>query len=113
MEGAILSVSNNNNRFRNHLKNAASALCAKTLPKPRRNDASGGSSAKHHTYPRAAPPKRASIPCRMEPLILNSTQHPVFEPPAPDRDPLHYDLVHPQMPNKQNEVLIPKGALAK
>ncbi|XP_013144282.1 PREDICTED: uncharacterized protein LOC106107823 [Papilio polytes] len=66
MEGAVLSAQSNN-RFRTHLKNAASALCARTLPKQRCSEATA-SSSRHHTYPRSAPLKRAPISCRMEPL---------------------------------------------
>nr|XP_032513238.1 uncharacterized protein LOC116767135 isoform X2 [Danaus plexippus plexippus] len=67
MEGAILSTPSSS-RFRAHLKNAATALCARTLPKTRCSEQSA-SSARHHTYPRTTPPKRAAIPCRMEPLM--------------------------------------------
>ncbi|XP_064076960.1 uncharacterized protein LOC113392315 isoform X2 [Vanessa tameamea] len=72
MEGAILSTQSNN-RFRTHLKNAATVLCARTLPKSRCSEQSA-SSSRHHTYPRTTPPKRASIPCRMEPLMCELPQ---------------------------------------
>ncbi|XP_047543386.1 uncharacterized protein LOC125075711 isoform X6 [Vanessa atalanta] len=72
MEGAILSTQSNN-RFRTHLKNAATVLCARTLPKSRCSEQSA-SSSRHHTYPRTSPPKRASIPCRMEPLMCELPQ---------------------------------------
>ncbi|KOB72422.1 hypothetical protein OBRU01_12301 [Operophtera brumata] len=110
MEGAVLSVSNNNSRFRTHLKNAASAICARTLPKQRRNEPAASSSSRHHTYPRAAPPKRASIACRMEPLVSNPPQHAaIFEPP----EPVNYELMEVQIPNKPNGTIKLKGTLAR
>lgn len=71
MEGAILSPSSGTG-FRTHLKNAANALCARTLPKTRRGDnmpTTMTATARHHTYPRVSPQKRAQIPCWLEPLI--------------------------------------------
>ncbi|XP_013195351.2 uncharacterized protein LOC106138682 isoform X3 [Amyelois transitella] len=65
MEGAILSTASNN-RFRTHLKNAANAFCARTLPKQRRTESVSASTARHHTYPRVTPPKRAPISCRKD-----------------------------------------------
>ncbi|CAK1548285.1 unnamed protein product [Leptosia nina] len=82
MEGAILSTQSNN-RFRTHLKNAATALCARTLPKSRCSEASG--TAKHHTYPRVTPPKRAPITCRVEPLICD------LQAPMKSQDSISYD----------------------
>lgn len=111
MEGAVLSVTNNNNRFRTHLKNAASAICARTLPKQRRNEPAASSSARHHTYPRAAPTKRASISCRMEPLVCNPSHHAaIFEPPP---ESVKYELMEVQIPNKPNGTIKLKGFLAR
>ncbi|XP_047514419.1 uncharacterized protein LOC125055831 isoform X2 [Pieris napi] len=100
MEGAILSTQSNN-RFRAHLKNAATALCARTLPKSRSND-TASSSAKHHTYPRATPPKRAPILCRMEPLMCDL--------PAPLKSNDISDVNHTP---KSNGVVKLPGTLAR
>ena len=69
MEGAVLSTQNNN-RFRTHLKNAATVLCARTLPKARCSEQSANFT-QHHTYPRTSPPKRTPISCKMEPFIFD------------------------------------------
>ncbi|CAH2068509.1 unnamed protein product, partial [Iphiclides podalirius] len=104
MEGAVLSAQSNS-RFRAHLKNAASALCARTLPKQRCSEASE-SSSRHHTYPRANPPKRASIPCRIEPPLCDAP--PTYHPP---------DIVQTQgtdtHKNAPNGMVKLKGALAR
>ncbi|XP_041974610.1 uncharacterized protein LOC121729940 isoform X2 [Aricia agestis] len=101
MEGAVLSTQSNG-RFR-HLKNAASALCARTLPKSRCGEPSVSSSRHHHTYPRATPPKRPSIPCRMEPLMCEMPQTRKVEP-------LRDSVAH--SPNKYGVVKL-KGTLAR
>lgn len=107
MEGAILSAPSNN-RFRTHLKNAASALCARTLPKQRRSEPVAGSTARHHTYPRTTPPKRAAI-CRMEPLVCDQpTQSPAFNPP----EPVNHDAFELRTKNPNGAVKL-KGALAR
>lgn len=82
MEGAIISTQSNS-RFRTHLKNAASALCTRTLPKQRHGgvDVSASTAAKHHTYPRVSPQKRAMIPCRLEPFITDCGKS--IEPSSP------------------------------
>lgn len=109
MEGAILSTASNN-RFRTHFKNAASALCARTLPKQRRAEVVASSTARHHTYPRATPPKRAPIACRMEPLICDTVQSatPVEQPP-----PVHHDAVQAHTPSRPNGTVKLKGTLAR
>ncbi|XP_075986062.1 NDT-like domain-containing protein raw isoform X2 [Anticarsia gemmatalis] len=110
MEGGVLSVSSSNNRFRSHLKNAASAICARTLPKQRRGDSVAINSARHHTYPRATPTKRAAISCRMEPLMCTPAQHATtFEPPQP----FTCDVVEDQTMNKPNGFIKLKGTLAR
>ncbi|XP_049698524.2 uncharacterized protein LOC110370032 isoform X2 [Helicoverpa armigera] len=110
MEGGVLSVSSNNSRFRSHLKNAASALCARTLPKQRRGEASAITSARHHTYPRATPPKRAAISCRMEPLACAPSQHATtFDPP----EPIQCEVVDDHTANKGNGLIKWKGTLAR
>lgn len=112
MEGGVLSVTSNNNRFRSHLKNAASALCAGTLPKQRRGEPAAVSSARHHTYPRATPPKRAAIACRMEPLPLacTPTLHPkAFEPPQQ----IKHDVIEDQATNRSNTIIKWKGTVAR
>lgn len=113
MEGAVLSVSTNNNRFRTHLKNAASAICARTLPKQRRNETTTANSSRHHTYPRASPPKRASIPCRIEPLLCVAVPNPAptqhenfFEIPAP----IKHEITAPNAPNGTTKL---RGTLAR
>ncbi|XP_013166433.1 PREDICTED: uncharacterized protein LOC106116920 [Papilio xuthus] len=107
MEGAVLSAQSNN-RFRTHLKNAASALCARTLPKQRCSEAAA-SSSRHHTYPRSAPPKRAPISCRMEPLLGDL--------PAPASPPHYPDVVVSKpldcKPTTPNGMVKLKGALAR
>ncbi|CAG4925340.1 unnamed protein product [Colias eurytheme] len=105
MEGAILSTQSNN-RFRSHLKNAVTTLCARTLPKSRCSDSSAGT-AKHHTYPRATPPKRTPIACRMEPLICDLPQTSSFI----SHEPIKCETDH--MPNKPNGVVKLRGALAR
>ncbi|KAJ2946469.1 hypothetical protein O0L34_g12514 [Tuta absoluta] len=109
MEGAVLS-SPNNSRFRSHLKNAASALCARTLPKQRRSDSGAGSTAKHHTYPRATPPKRAPISCRMEAPVCSPLPPPTaYEPP----EPLQPQVEDVRRSTKLNGVVKLKGTLAR
>ncbi|KAJ8734728.1 hypothetical protein PYW08_013978 [Mythimna loreyi] len=109
MEGGVLSVSSNNSRFRSHLKNAASALCARTLPKQRRGEPAAISSARHHTYPRATPPKRAAISCRMEPLACPPPLHATaFDPPQP----IKCEIIEDQ-PTKPNGLIKWKGTLAR
>ncbi|CAH0600582.1 unnamed protein product [Chrysodeixis includens] len=112
MEGGVLSVTSNNNRFRSHLKNAASALCAGTLPKQRRGEPAAISSARHHTYPRATPPKRAAISCRMEPLPLacTPTLHPkAFEPPQQ----MKHEVIEDQTTSRPNSLIKWKGTVAR
>lgn len=75
--------SQSNSRFRNHLKNAASALCARTLPKQRRNDVVSMTTRQHHTYPRVTQQKRAQIPCRLEPLLCAAELLKQEEAPCP------------------------------
>ncbi|XP_037300226.1 uncharacterized protein LOC115445777 isoform X2 [Manduca sexta] len=109
MEGAVLSVTSNNNRFRTHLKNAASAICARTLPKQRRNDPAATSSSRHHTYPRATPPKRASISCRMEPLMCPVPHHATaYDSP----EPVTCALTDTHTTKKSNKLKL-KGTLAR
>ncbi|CAH0699110.1 unnamed protein product [Spodoptera exigua] len=110
MEGGVLSVSSNNNRFRSHLKNAASALCARTLPKQRRAEPAAVTSARHHTYPRATPPKRAAISCRMEPLACAPPMHATtLDPPQP----IQCEFIEDQTANTPNEIIKWKGTLAR
>ncbi|XP_050665334.1 uncharacterized protein LOC126965665 isoform X2 [Leptidea sinapis] len=99
MEGALLSTQSNN-RFRTHLKNAASALCARTLPKSRCSE-SPASTARHHTYPRATPPRRAPITCRVEPLFSDLPQKSV-EPSADESSS-----------NKPNGIVKLQGSIAR
>ncbi|KAM3966807.1 LOW QUALITY PROTEIN: NDT-like domain-containing protein raw [Aphomia sociella] len=107
MEGAILSTASNN-RFRTHLKNAASALCARTLPKQRRNELTSTSSVRHHTYPRATPPKRPSISCRREPLMCEPQQQSnTYEVPGP----IQLDVADFPTINKINGTI--KGAFSR
>lgn len=111
MEGAILSVSGNNSRFRTHLKNAASAICARTLPKQRRTtDASTTSDSRHHTYPRITPPKRTAITCRMESVMCPAPPcvAATFEQSDPPRD-----IIDAHKSNKQNGMIKLKGTLAR
>lgn len=97
-----------NNRFRTHFKNAASALCARTLPKQRRAEVVATSAARHHTYPRATPPKRAPISCRM----CDPVQQPTpVEQPTPQ--PQHYDITHTHAPKRPNGTVKLKGTLAR
>ncbi|XP_049887571.1 uncharacterized protein LOC126381971 isoform X2 [Pectinophora gossypiella] len=107
MEGAVLSTPNN--RFRTHLKNAASALCARTLPKQRRSESGASSAARHHTYPRATPPKRAAIACRMEPPLSPLQVQPTLDPP----EPVHYQVEDVHTVTKLNGVVKLKGTLAR
>ncbi|XP_022825543.1 uncharacterized protein LOC111355680 isoform X3 [Spodoptera litura] len=110
MEGGVLSVSSNNNRFRSHLKNAASALCARTLPKQRRAEPAAITSARHHTYPRATPPKRAAISCRVEPLACAPPMHATtFDPPQP----IQCEFIEDQTTNTPNGIIKWKGTLAR
>ncbi|CAG5018439.1 unnamed protein product [Parnassius apollo] len=108
MEGAILSAQSNN-RFRTHLKNAASALCARTLPKQRCSEASA-SSSRHHTYPRATPPKRASISCRMEPLLCDIPHNANYQQPDVIPSKVADTNKHNTTPNGMVKL---KGALAR
>ncbi|XP_050353841.1 uncharacterized protein LOC126775777 isoform X2 [Nymphalis io] len=106
MEGAILSTQSNN-RFRTHLKNAATVLCARTLPKSRCGEQST-SSSRHHTYPRTTPPKRASIPCKMEPLMCEMPQASTLK----QAETIQREMV-PQTISKSNGVVKLKSTLAR
>ncbi|XP_072936118.1 uncharacterized protein raw isoform X2 [Epargyreus clarus] len=105
MEGAVLSTQSSN-RFRTHLKNAATALCARTLPKQRCSEVTD-STTRHHTYPRATPPKRPALSCRMEPAICDLPQSSTL-----CHQSSHYDDI-PRTPNKSNGVIKLKGTLAR
>ncbi|XP_023934493.2 uncharacterized protein LOC112043347 isoform X2 [Bicyclus anynana] len=105
MEGAILSTQSNN-RFRTHLKNAATVLCARAFPKTKCSEQSA-SSSKHHTYPRTTPPKRTSIPCRMEPLMCEVQATSFKQAEAVQCD------VTPPTSSKSNGVVKLKSALAR
>lgn len=102
MEGAILSTQSNN-RFRTHLKNAATVLCARTLPKSRCSEQSTNFS-QHHTYPRASPPKRASVSCKMEPSMYDVPPTTSFH---------HCEDIHSVPANKTKWMTKLKGALAR
>lgn len=106
MEGAILSTQSNN-RFRTHLKNAATVLCARTLPKSRCNEQSA-SSSRHHTYPRSSPPKRPSIACRMEPLMCELPQLSTLK----QAECVQCKMI-PQNISKSNSVVKLKSTLAR
>ncbi|XP_026324367.1 uncharacterized protein LOC113233443 isoform X2 [Hyposmocoma kahamanoa] len=107
MEGAVLSTPNNN-RLRMHLKNAASALCARTLPKQRRSEPAASSTVRHHTYPRTTP-KRAAIFCLLEAPCDQPQQIKTFELPEP-KD-CHFTDVHPS--TVSNGIVKLKGSLAR
>ncbi|XP_045761156.1 uncharacterized protein LOC123864617 isoform X2 [Maniola jurtina] len=106
MEGAILSTQSNN-RFRTHLKNAATVLCARAFPKAKCSEQSA-STSKHHTYPRTTPPKRASIPCRMEPFMCEVPQATTFK----QAEAVQSDVIPPTTSN-MNGVVKLKSALAR
>ncbi|RVE50403.1 hypothetical protein evm_004940 [Chilo suppressalis] len=106
MESAILSTASNN-RLRTHLKNAASSLCARTLPKQRRAEVVDTTGTRHHhTYPRATPPRRTPISCRMEPLVCDSMQ----QAPPNEMQHVEYDIKPPTAPNGTVKL---KGNLAR
>ncbi|CAH2100011.1 unnamed protein product [Euphydryas editha] len=106
MEGAILSTQSNN-RFRTHLKNAATILCARTLPRSRCSEQSS-SSSRHHTYPRTSPPKRPSISCRMEPLMSELPQTSTLK----QAESIQCKMI-PQNVSKSNSVIKLKSTLAR
>lgn len=108
MEGALLSTQSNNT-FRTHLKNAATVLCARAFPKSKCSE-QPASSSKHHTYPRATPPKRASISCRMEPLVCDVPQATTFK----QAEAIQCEGIPPTLTaSKTNGVVKFKSALAR
>lgn len=102
MEGAILSTQSNN-RFRTHLKNAATVLCARTMPKSRCSEHSANSS-RHHTFPRTSPPKRTSISRKMEPFMCELPQATSFQ---------HSEDIEHDLTSKTNGITKLKGALTR
>ncbi|XP_069354482.1 uncharacterized protein raw isoform X2 [Maniola hyperantus] len=106
MEGAILSTQSNN-RFRTHLKNAATVLCARAFPKAKCSEATA-SCSKHHTYPRTTPPKRTSISCRMEPFMCEVPKATSFK----QAEAVQNDVIPPTT-SKTNGVVKLKSALAR
>ncbi|GBP66768.1 hypothetical protein EVAR_48174_1 [Eumeta japonica] len=111
MEGAILS-SPGNGRFRAHLKNAASAICARTLPKQRRTETllMAAATRHHHTYPRVAPPRRAAIPARLEPLTRDLAAD-LPPPPAPALAPAPLPVPVPAPASGDSDVHDTRGSL--
>nr|BAM19930.1 unknown unsecreted protein [Papilio xuthus] len=62
------------------------------------------SSSRHHTYPRSAPPKRAPISCRMEPLLgdLPAPASPPHYPDSPcDKKPRPNAHLSPVSPSEE------------
>lgn len=92
-----------------HLKNAASAFCARTLPKQRRSEPAASSTARHHTYPRTTPPKRAAISCLLEAPCDQPQQAKTLELPEPNV--CHFTDVHTA--TVSNGVVKLKGTLAR
>ncbi|XP_037964259.2 uncharacterized protein LOC105391236 isoform X1 [Plutella xylostella] len=114
MESAVLGSPGGGGRFRAHLKNAASALWTRTLPKQRRSEGASAGPARHHTYPRVQG-KRAPLACRLQRVACEPPQQP--PPPAPAApEPLtavHYDIIDVDMSTKPNGVVKLKGTLAR
>lgn len=109
MDGAVLSTPPNNNRLGMHLKNAVSAICTRTLPKQRRSEPAASSTARHHTYPRTTPPKRAAIFRLLEAPCDQPQQPKTLELPEPID--CHFSDVHTS--TVSNGVVKLKGTLAR